>query len=208
MIIKICGITDKSNLRKIVSLHPDMMGFIFYPVSARFVGDKLHPDDLVEIPKKIKRVGVFVNADEYEINGLFWKYNLDMIQLHGEETPALCRQLSAMNIPVIKAFHLNESFDFDRVEDYMRYCRYFLFDTKAEKYGGTGSKFNWDILNNYKLGHPFILSGGIAPGDEDKIISVNNPSLIGVDINSRFETSAGIKDIPLLKTFLQNLRDK
>jgi phosphoribosylanthranilate isomerase len=208
MIIKICGIQDKNNLLEIISLKPDMMGFIFYPVSARFVGDKLHPDDLVEIPKRIKRVGVFVNADEYEINGIFWKYNLDMIQLHGEESPSLCRQLSSMNIPVIKAFQIDAQFDFNMVEEYLKYCKYFLFDTKTEKYGGSGSKFNWEILKKYNLGHPFILSGGIAPGDEDRIISINNPSLCGVDINSRFESAPGIKDIPLLKTFIQNLREK
>lgn len=205
MIIKICGITNKSNLLEIISLKPEMMGFIFYPVSARYMADKLHPDDLVEIPKKIKRVGVFVNADEYEINGIFWKYNLDMVQLHGDESPSLCRQLSSMNIPVIKAFQINEYFDFNDVEGYLKYCRYFLFDTKTEAYGGSGSKFNWEILNKYKLGHPFILSGGIAAGDEDKIISINNPALIGVDVNSRFESSAGIKNVPLLKTFINNL---
>lgn len=206
MKIKICGITNSENLKEIISLKPDFMGFIFYPASPRYMKEKLHPDELVEIPKSIKRTGVFVDADLYEIDGVFWKYNLDFVQLHGNESPAVCKQLSSSGVKIIKAFRLDSDFNFEMLMDYIPFCEYFLFDTNSISYGGSGKKFNWEVLNKYKTGHPFFLSGGIGPFDAEEILSIHHPSLVGVDLNSRFEKSMGIKDADKLHTFMSLLR--
>ncbi len=206
MKVKICGITNSNNLLEILDLKPDFMGFIFYPASPRYVIDKLSPDELVEIPKSIKRTGVFVNSDLYTIEGVYWKYNLDFVQLHGDESSATCRQLSSSGLNIIKAFRLDKDFDFNILMDYIPYCKFFLFDTNSPEYGGSGKKFNWEILKKYDSGHPFILSGGIGPFDAEEILSINHPSLYGIDLNSRFEISAGVKDVEKLRIFLKSIR--
>ena len=117
MKVKICGISERANLEEILGLEPDYLGFIFFPASPRFMEEKLNPEDLMIIPKKVKRVGVFVNADSYAIDGNYWKYNLDFVQLHGDESPSFCKKLSETGIRIIKAFRLDNAFDFDRLMD-------------------------------------------------------------------------------------------
>ena len=207
MKVKICGITDKTNLDEILKLNPDYLGFIFFPASPRYMADKLDPEDLLIIPKKVKRVGVFVNADVYEIDGIYWKYNLDFVQLHGDESPSFCRQLNETGIKIIKAFRLDEDFDFDRLLDYVSYCDYFLFDTNTKDYGGSGLKFNWEILHRYKTGHPFFLSGGIGPYDARELKIINHAAYFGIDLNSRFETSPGMKNIGQLSYYFKKLKN-
>lgn len=206
MKIKICGITDAVNLHEIIDLKPDFMGFIFYPASPRYMIEKLSPDDLMDIPKSIKRTGVFVNADLYTIEGLYWRYNLDFVQLHGDESPIECKQLSSSGLNIIKAFRLDHDFNFDILMDYIPYCKYFLFDTNTVEYGGSGKKFDWEILEKYDAGYPFILSGGIGSFDAEEILSIKHPSFYGIDLNSRFETSPGIKDVEKLRPFLKSVR--
>lgn len=206
MKVKICGITDRENLSGILSLKPDFTGFIFYPASPRYMADKLSPEDLLIIPANVKRVGVFVNADPYEIEGIFWKYNLDFVQLHGDESPAYCEKLNNSGIPVIKAFRIGPDFIFQNLMGYIPYCRYFLFDTYTEKYGGSGKKFNWEILYKYDIGHPFLLSGGIGPFDAEELKGIGLASMTGIDLNSRFEDQPGIKNIPELRKFLNKYR--
>ena len=207
MKVKICGISERANLEEILGLEPDYLGFIFFPASPRFMEEKLNPEDLMIIPKKVKRVGVFVNADSYAIDGNYWKYNLDFIQLHGDESPSFCKKLSETGIRIIKAFRLDNTFDFDRLMDYVPYCNYFLFDTNTDKFGGSGLKFNWEILLKYDAGHPFFLSGGIGPYDAEELKRINHPAFYGIDLNSRFEKSPGIKDYNKLGTFLKNIRN-
>jgi len=206
MKIKVCGLSSEDNIKEVVGLEPDLIGFIFYPPSPRYVVDKVDPLKLTGLGDNVLKTGVFVNADFYEISGIFWKYNLDIVQLHGDESPALCEQLKDTGIKTIKAFSLHEEFDFEIMMDYIPYCKYFLFDTQTKYRGGSGKKFNWEIIRKYELGHPFFLSGGIAPGDAREILSITHPSLAGVDVNSRFEKSPGIKDIGKLKQFFNDLK--
>ena len=206
MKIKICGLTDTNNISDIMDLNPDYIGFIFYPASPRYMEDKLFPEDLSPLSPGTKKTGVFVDSDFHEVSGKYGKYNLDVVQLHGEESPELCKQLNASGIEIIKAFRINDEFDFHTITGYMPYCRYFLFDTYTRLKGGSGKKFNWKVINSYDLGHPFFLSGGISPLDADEITGITNPSLKGVDLNSRFEDSPGIKNIAKLKKFIEELR--
>ena len=208
MKIKICGLTKRENIEELVQLNPDYLGFIFYPGSPRFINGKLTPADMESIAGNIPRVGVFVNASFDEISGSFRRYNLDYVQLHGSESPEFCKQLDDSGIEVIKAFSLDDAFDFNRLMEYVPFTRFFLFDTQTELPGGSGRKFNWKILENYPLAHPFLLSGGIGPDDAAEVLSLQHPALWGVDLNSRFEISPGIKDIAKLKDFIQTIRAK
>ncbi len=206
MKIKICGIKYRENLQELVKLKPDFLGFNFYPVSPRYIGNYLSPADLAVIPKRIKKTGVFVNQDEYEIAGIQWKYGLDYLQLHGSESPDLCRELKSSGVKIIKAFRIDDEFNFNDLSVYIPYCDYFLFDAPTEKYGGSGRKFEWNLLRKYDLGHPFFLSGGIGPEDSASINGLSVVSLSGVDINSRFEISAGLKDTEIVKLFMKSVR--
>ena len=201
--IKVCGNTQQQNLKEVCNLQPDFVGFIFYDKSKRYV------DNLNELKQPLganaKRVGVFVNASEKEIAQKVEAFDLDYIQLHGDETPVFCEKISSIK-PIFKAFQIDNNFNFNILNSYLSSCYVFLFDTSSNQYGGSGKKFDWSLLNDYNLRKPFILSGGINENDVDIIKKLNHPAMMGIDLNSKFETSPGIKDITKLSTFLSNLR--
>lgn len=201
MIIKVCGMRDADNIKAIDDLGVDWLGFIFYPKSPRYV-DKVP----VYLPTNAKRVGVFVNESIETIRLISRKYALDMIQLHGSESPEMCRSLSAESFIVIKAFSVNDAFPTNLVNSYQHTCQYYLFDTQTKGYGGAGSKFCWDILSDYHGVTPFVLSGGISDDDAEQISKIDNPQLIGIDINSRFELSPGHKDIEKIEQFIKKIK--
>jgi len=206
--IKICGICEQNNMADVADLKPDMMGFIFYPLSPRNMSDTMPTEIFTELPSDIRKVGVFVNEDLYTIQNTVLKYSLDIVQLHGNESPEMCWQLKETGIRIIKAFNINSPGDFGKCAVYVPFTSYFLFDTATEKHGGSGEKFDWGILGGYKLDHPFFLSGGIAPGDQYHLFRINNPAFHGIDLNSRFEIKPGIKNITLLKDFINDIRNK
>lgn len=206
--IKICGMRDTENIMAAAELMPDIMGFIFYRDSPRFAGEVLNPEILSELPPDIRKAGVFVNSVFNEINETVRKYSLDAVQLHGEETPELCMQLKSEGLEVIKVFNIDERKDFSKCDSYISCTDYFLFDTRTVNPGGSGQKFDWKILDNYNLKHPFILSGGISPDDTESIAGISNPSFYGIDLNSRFEIKPGLKDIETLKKFIKEIRLK
>ena len=201
MKVKVCGMRDAENIREVEALGIDMMGFIFYPKSSRYVSER--PEYL---PTKCKRVGVFVDEDIENIKKIADDYALDFIQLHGHESPEqishLNCQLSTVNCQLIKAFNIATKEDLDATAPYAGLVDYFLFDTKGKNVGGNGEKFDWSILDAYNGDTPFLLSGGIGPDDAERIIDYHHPKCIGIDLNSRFEIEPGIKDILELKTFL------
>ena len=205
--IKICGMRDMENIRQVAELNPDMLGFIFYPQSPRYAGNT-DPAILNDIPQGIIKTGVFVNSSFDQISGTVSKYSLGMVQLHGKETPEFCLRIKETGIPVIKAFGMADDFDFNECSKYISCTDYFLFDTSVSGYGGSGEKFKWEVIDRYIFQHPFILSGGIGPGDTEKIASIKNSELRGVDINSRFEIKPGVKDVKLLRKFISELRQK
>lgn len=194
------------NISRLSELPIDFMGMIFYDKSPRFV-DRLTLDDVNILPPHIERVGVFVNADIDFITKEINKYNLDLVQLHGNESPEFCQELNE-TIPVMKAFSIAEPSDFEQTTRYEGSCSYFLFDTKTPQYGGSGQKFDWKMLYLYRGNTPFLLSGGIMPEDGGKIKAIDHPLLYGVDLNSRFEAEAGLKNIELLKQFIKELKDE
>lgn len=206
--IKVCGMRETDNILEAVELKPDFMGFIFYNLSPRYTADILDPKITHELPENIKKSGVFVNADFIEITWIARKYSLDLVQLHGNETPDLCRLLTGEGIKVIKALHANENTNFESFSDFIPHTEYFLFDTATSEYGGSGNKFDWKIIDKYHLGHPFFLSGGICENDVKQILEINNPEFYGIDLNSRFEIRPGLKDIKKLRKFISDIRFK
>jgi phosphoribosylanthranilate isomerase len=205
--IKVCGMRDNENIRHLVKLRPDLIGFILYPGSKRYVGEEY--TITVEIPKSIIRVGVFVNALMNEVIHWVNQLNLKYVQLHGTESPEYCRELAEMKIGVIKAFGIDETFDFNVLDPYVPYCDYFLFDTKSDAHGGSGRKFNWKLLDDYQKNKEIIIGGGIGPDDIETISLLNTRlPIFAVDINSCFETEPGIKDIKQVKQFLRLIQKK
>ena len=202
--VKVCGLTQAENIRAIKQLGVDFMGFMFYEQSKRFVGEDFKMPTFSN--SKPKKVGVFVNEDEDQIIKMKEKHQLDMIQLHGDEAPEDCQFLFEKGIPVIKAFGIDSHFDFQCLSRYAPHCTYFLFDTKSDNYGGSGVCFDWNLLNRYKGKTPFFLSGGLNPNSLESLLSFHHPNCIGVDLNSGFESKAGIKDFDLLKPFLYSIQ--
>ena len=196
--IKVCGMREADNIRDVEALGIDMMGFIFWPKSSRYVSQR--PDYL---PKRVKRVGVFVDEDPEQVKQLANDYGLDYIQLHGQESPAYIFQLRGLH--VIKAFNISTAEDLIQTQPYEGLVDYFLFDAKGKSVGGNGEKFNWDVLEAYQGSTPFLLSGGIDPDDAVRVNAFYHPKCIGIDLNSRFELSPGLKDVAKLKEFMSNL---
>ncbi len=189
------------NIRAAAALQPDLMGFIFYEKSPRYALDNLQftVDDV--LLTDIKKVGVFVNESVEMILSAAKRYQLDFIQLHGNETPMQCLNLLNADLGVIKAFSIAESADFEQTEEYEGCCDYFLFDTKTPQHGGSGKQFDWSLLEHYKGKTPFLLSGGIGLEDAEMLHKIKHPLLAGFDVNSKFEIEPGLKNIDKLRQF-------
>lgn len=209
MNIKVCGITQLKQLQQLDGLNIDFAGLIFYKESPRYVVGKISKEELQSTDFDIKKVGVFVNADYDEIMQTVEDYGLDVVQLHGDETPELCEQLSD-NVEVIKAFSIDANTgSIDKlVEEYDAVCDYYLFDSKgkAGAVGGTGTQFDWKLIKKFKIEKPFFLSGGIGLDDAAKVKSFKHPDFIGIDINSKFEKEPGIKDMALVLQLKQAMK--
>lgn len=205
---KVCGITQLKQLQQLDGLDIDFAGLIFYKGSPRYVGDKIAADDLKNSDFDLKKVGVFVNADYDEIMQVVEDYGLDVVQLHGDESPDLCEELSE-DVEVIKAFKVKDSkvaID-EMVADYDEVCDYYLFDTaSSDLEGGTGKQFDWKVLSKAKIEKPFFLSGGIGVDDVAKLKSFKHPDYYAVDINSKVEKEPGVKDMALVLQFKQGLK--
>lgn len=201
MQLKVCGITKKDDLEKLAAYGVNYAGFIFYEKSPRFVGNKLDARTVREM-KGIRKVGVFVNAPLEQVKQLITSYGLDLVQLHGDEDPAYCAALQPL-VPVIRAFRIGEDVNWEALlADYLPVTDYFLFDTAAGKaYGGTGKLFNWELLQTYPYQHPYFLSGGIGPDQLDELLALEHPALFAADVNSKFETAPGVKDMDKVQQF-------
>lgn len=206
MKLKICGNTNPDNIQAIMPLAPDYLGFIFHPGSPRYIGKNEDIRCFIASQSGVLKTGVFVNASLIDVRIQAKAYRLDLAQLHGSESPEYCRSV-ARTMPVIKAFGISDRFDFDLTHAYQNSCRYFLFDTDCAGYGGSGQSFDWSLLQRYKGNTPFFLSGGIGPEHVPVIKSIRHELLMGVDVNSRFESAPGIKNFHCLKTFSHALRN-
>lgn len=191
---------DSENIRAIEQTKADLMGFIFHPKSPRFVASL--PEYM---PKKQKRVGVFVNASLEQILAKAQKFSLEYIQLHGDEPPAFCSELKNRGLKVIRSQRIANADDIIRAESY-NMADLMIFDTKTELYGGSGKKFNWQLLENYKGCVPFLLSGGIRSDTFEEIKAFFHPQFAGIDLNSGFEISPALKDVGKLNNFIEKIK--
>ena len=204
MKLKVCGLTNPGNIEQLSTMQIDYMGFIFYKKSPRYINENISFEFARSIPKHIQKTGVFVNEDTYSIFNAIAHYDLDLVQLHGEETEVVCKELKPF-VKVIKAFGINENFDLRTLGKYVPHVDYFLFDTYTKNYGGSGKQFDHRILKNYNYDIPFFLSGGIDENSIEAIKQLNHPQLLAIDINSKFEITPGLKDISKINSFIQKL---
>lgn len=208
MRIKVCGMTQMDQVVQLSEMGVAFAGFIFYAKSPRYVFREMTTSQIRRL-NNINKVGVFVNASIEEVLHLVDECRLQAVQLHGDETPRYCEKI-ADYVSVVKAFRLS---DHDSVEwtikNYEESCDMYMFDTMGAGYGGTGKKFDWGVLEGATIEKPFFLSGGIEPGDEQKLKEFSHQpvanSLFAVDINSRFEQTAGVKDMQKVRAFCSNL---
>jgi phosphoribosylanthranilate isomerase len=206
MKIKICGLKNQENIRSLSKLELDMMGFIFYAKSLRFVGEEFDNSFLQSLPRSIEKVGVFVDEKIEIVLDKIHKFGLNKVQLHGNEPVEYCNELKTGNIHVIKTFNVDEEFDFGKLKNYQKGCNYFLFDTKGRMQGGNGFAFDWQILNKYELDTPFILSGGIGFENIEHALNLFHPQLKGFDINSKIERAPGLKSIDQAEKMINKIR--
>jgi phosphoribosylanthranilate isomerase len=199
--LKICGMKETENITEISTLQPDYLGFIFWEKSKR----NMTLDVIPELPETIKKVGVFVDASIQEIAAKINQYQLDVIQLHGNESVIFCRNVKKLGVEVIKVFSMNSNFNFSLVKEYVLVVDYFLFDTKGKLPGGNGVTFDWKILENYHCDTPYFLSGGIGTTEIDGLKEfLKSPAAkkcYAIDVNSRFEKKPGIKNKIKLQKF-------
>ncbi len=197
MKIKVCGLRDADNIKAVAALAPDYIGLIRYERSPRYVAN-IEATRIDALPDNIIKTGVFVNESAENIQLLIDRYSLDAIQLHGSESADFAAAFKN-KVVVLKAFGVDADFDFERLKDYVGKVDFFLFDTKTAAHGGSGETFDWNVLGKYNLNVPFFLSGGLSIDNIDQIAKIKHPQFYGVDLNSRFETSPGVKDIQKLE---------
>lgn len=201
--LKVCGMVDENNIMEVASLQPDLMGFIFYESSLRFVGNDFKmPDNL---DPQISKVGVFVNESPEVILDKVKKHRLDFVQLHGDESVAICQQLHKANIRTIKVFSIDKEFDFQILKPFEDYVDYFLFDTKGKLPGGNGIPFDWVLLKKYSGKTPFFLSGGINPENVKQICDIKHDKLFALDVNSGIEDRPGLKNKSKFEELMKNV---
>ena len=189
---------NEANVNALAALSPDFIGFIFYPTSKRFVGLEFDKNLVSKVPDQIVKTGVFVNAQVHEVIEFSKLYGFKAVQLHGDETPEFCQKIKSEGFIVLKAFGLDDDFDFDSLKAYEAHVDYFLFDTKIDTYGGSGQTFDWAILDSYQLNPPFFLSGGLSLDNLERVKEINHPKFYGLDLNSKFEIEPGLKNIEKL----------
>lgn len=204
MKVKVCGVRNKSNLDFLNQSSVDFIGFIFYAKSSRYFFDgDISQQDLMTCKKK--KVGVFVNESIDKIEEVMNAYGLDVIQLHGDESPEDCQALKSKGYRLVKAFSVGTQLPVE-LSIYEPFVDYFLFDTKGKWYGGNGAQFDWSVLENYPLDKPFILSGGIGLEDVEEVKKINHSELYAIDVNSRLEVLPGLKDEVQTMKFLEELK--
>jgi phosphoribosylanthranilate isomerase len=201
--LKVCGMREPANISEVAVLNPDYMGFIFYFKSSRFVEMMVFYVGQRLKQQGIEPVAVFVNPSVAYVLHIREKYGFTHVQLHGRETPQTCAELQSMGLQVWKAFSVEKPEDLLKTKDYEGTCSRYLFDTKSNLPGGSGKQFDWSILDNYTGETPFFLSGGIGPDDVERIKGFSHPKLVGIDVNSKFETRPAHKDATLLQHFIQ-----
>ncbi len=225
LIIKVCGMRDADNINDVSALDINWMGFIFYPKSPRYVRQissnagiipdysSLKEKATADDAGRIRRVGVFVDDMPQNIVTRVFNYHLDIVQLHGSESPVMIDNLRRTldpdirkGIKIMKAISVKSDDDILKCKDYEGHVDYFLFDTKTPLKGGSGEQFDWSVLQSYDGATPFLLSGGIGPDDARRVRAFSHPRCIGIDVNSKFEKEPAFKDVDMLRKFISEVR--
>lgn len=225
LIIKVCGMRDADNINDVSALDINWMGFIFYPKSPRYVRQissnagiipdysSLKEKATADDAGRIRRVGVFVDDMPQNIVTRVFNYHLDIVQLHGSESPVMIDNLRRTldpdirkGIKIMKAISVKSDDDILKCKDYEGHVDYFLFDTKTPLKGGSGEQFDWSVLQSYDGATPFLLSGGIGPDDAHRVRAFSHPRCIGIDVNSKFEKEPAFKDVDMLRNFISEVR--
>lgn len=193
---------DPENIVAVSHLNPAYMGFIFYKSSPRYVGQEFIVPSLDTV---IKKVGVFVNATVDEMIEKADRYQLDYLQLHGDESVEFCEQLKGNNRKLIKVFSVDADFDFNRTIPFEGVSDYFLFDTKGKNRGGNGLPFDWRLLEKYNQRIPFFLSGGLSVSNLNEIDNLLRMNIHALDFNSRIEKAPGLKDVEQLLEIMNRI---
>jgi phosphoribosylanthranilate isomerase len=210
MRIKVCGMTKPEQVEQLDEMGVEFAGFIFYPRSPRYVYKSMPANEIRKIKGKINKVGVFVNAEVDEVLRAVDQCGLYLVQLHGDESPKFCEKI-ADYISVIKVFRISEADNIEwKIREYYDVADMFMFDTEGAGYGGTGKRFNWELLKGLNIRKPFFLSGGIGPDDVENINAFKNDvvakDLFALDVNSKFEITPGIKDMNMVKQFVERVK--
>lgn len=201
MKLKVCGMKYPDNVSAAAALAPHYMGFIFYKPSKRYCGETLTPAFVKGLPASIITTGVFVNESLEKVLRICASYGFKAVQLHGHETPDFCLNCEEAGLEVIKVFHVGEEMDWSILEPYKKAADYFLFDTKTPEYGGSGNRFNWELLKQYDNEIPLFLSGGVDETILEELDILKSVNIYALDINSRFESEPGLKDVARIKKF-------
>lgn len=210
MKVKVCGMRDKKNLKEVLALLPDFMGFIFYPESKRYVGeDFVLKKDEIDFGN-CKRVGVFVDQSLEEIKRAAVAADLQVVQLHGAETPEYCKDIRAKfpELVIWKSFQVGKDFNLSNLKAYTDCVDAFLFDTASENFGGSGESFDWSLIAEYDGMLPLILAGGIGPDNVSRATELVRKGLpiVAVDLNSKVEVKPGLKSPLLLDKAIRQLK--
>lgn len=208
MQIKVCGLRMNEDIASVANSGAEYVGLIFYPASSRYAAGITDPNLMELLARtypKVKRVGVFVDADSDEVRITAEKFHLNVLQFHGEESPEYCAEF-ANDYTVIKAFPIAESSDFEKTAAYEGMCQMFLFDTAGPLPGGNGFSWDWSLLAGYSGNTPFLVSGGIRQGDVLKVAQIRHPQFVGIDINSGFEVYPGVKNTEAIKLFVRIIK--
>ena len=203
--LKVCGMRQAANIAAVAELQPDYLGFIFYQKSPRFISE-VSAELIKYVPSIIKTTGVFVDEEIQIVKQYIIKYNLKAVQLHGKESAIYCQELKSTGVEVIKAFGIDENFDFSSLESYLNEVDYFLFDTQTHAHGGSGKVFDWKLLEKYQFNKTYFLSGGIDLVHIETLKNINDPRLYAIDVNSKFELEPGLKDVEKLKEFFKEMK--
>ena len=203
--LKVCGMRQAANIAAVAELQPDYLGFIFYQKSPRFISE-VSAELIKYVPSIIKTTGVFVDEEIQIVKQYIIKYNLKAVQLHGKESAVYCQELKSTGVEVIKAFGIDENFDFSSLESYLNEVDYFLFDTQTPAHGGSGKVFDWKLLEKYQFNKTYFLSGGIDLVHIETLKNINDPRLYAIDVNSKFELEPGLKDVEKLKEFFKEMK--
>jgi phosphoribosylanthranilate isomerase len=201
--LKVCGLRD--NVDEVIALQPDYAGFIFYNKSPRYVGEEFAMPAIGH--HHIKKIGVFVNESSDFVYQTMRKHQLDFAQLHGNESPQYCSDLKQKEVKIVKAFQVNDTFDFDQLKDYESVTDFYLFDTKSSKYGGSGKAFDWRLLEKYGSKKQYFLSGGLSLKNIGELSDVDLSKVHALDVNSMFEISPGLKNIAMLEELKEKMKD-